>query len=83
VYEAIGVAHVCVGHVANLYVTRLRTMHLTLTYEMCGSRIVQRILDILRMATVTCYMVSDSCVSFICDFDSVTLLFSGTLISSV
>jgi hypothetical protein len=61
----------------------LRMMHLTLTCEMCGSRIVQRILDSLRMTTVACYLVSGSRVSFIHDFSSVTLLFSSTLISGV
>jgi hypothetical protein len=29
IYGAIGVEHVCVGHVANLCVTCSRTMHLT------------------------------------------------------
>jgi hypothetical protein len=56
-------------------------MHLKLTYWMRGSQIVQRILDSMRMAIVVCYLVSDSCVSFIHDFSSVTLLFSDTPIS--
>jgi hypothetical protein len=58
-------------------------VHLTLTCEMRGSRIVQRIFDSLRIATVACYLVSGSCVSFIHDFNSVTLLFSSTPISGV
>jgi hypothetical protein len=61
----------------------LRNMHLTLNCEMCDSRIFQRILDSLRMVIVACYLMSVSCVSFIHDFNSVTLLFSGTPISSV
>jgi hypothetical protein len=35
------------------------------------------------MATVAFYLVSDSCVSFIYDFSSVTLLFPSTLILGV
>jgi hypothetical protein len=35
------------------------------------------------MVTVACYVVYDSCVSFIRDFDSVTLFFSSTPISGV
>jgi hypothetical protein len=35
------------------------------------------------MAIVACYLVSDSRVSFVHDFGSVTLLFSSTLISGV
>jgi hypothetical protein len=27
--DIIGIEHVCVGHVANLYITRSGTMHLT------------------------------------------------------
>jgi hypothetical protein len=48
----IGVERVRVGHVANLCVTRSGTC------EMRDSQIVQHILDSLRMATVTCYLVS-------------------------
>jgi hypothetical protein len=55
---AICVERVHVGHIANLCITRLRMMHLTWTYEMCGYRIVNRILDSLRMTTVACYLVS-------------------------
>jgi hypothetical protein len=40
VYGAIGVARVCVGRVANLCGTHLGMIHLILTYEMCGFRIV-------------------------------------------
>jgi hypothetical protein len=72
-----------VGLVANLCVIRSGMMHLTLTYEMCGFRIVHRILDSLRMTIVACYLVFGSCVSFVHDFSSVTLLFSGTPISDV
>jgi hypothetical protein len=79
---AIGVEHVRVGHVANLCVTRSGTMHLTLTCEMRGSRIVQRILDSMRMSIIVFYLVSVF-VSFIHDFGSVTLLFSDTSISDV
>jgi hypothetical protein len=35
---------------------------------MCGYQIVQRILDSLRMATVTCYLVFGFCVAFIRHF---------------
>jgi hypothetical protein len=58
-------------------------MDLTLACEMRGSQIIKRILDSLRMTTITFYLVSVSCFSFIRDFGSVTLLFSGTSISSV
>jgi hypothetical protein len=54
-----------------------------ITCEMRCSRIFQHILDSLRMVTVACYLVSGSCVSFIRDFGSITMLFSGTLISGV
>jgi hypothetical protein len=49
VYRAIGVERV---RVANLCVTRSKMMHLTLTCEMRGYRIIQRILDSLRMTNV-------------------------------
>jgi hypothetical protein len=62
---AIGVERVHVGYVANICVTRSETMHLTWTYEMCGSRIVQCILDSLRIMTIACYLVSVFvCLSF-------------------
>jgi hypothetical protein len=32
-------------------------MHLTLSCEVYHSRIMQRILDILRMVTIVCYLV--------------------------
>jgi hypothetical protein len=35
------------------------------------------------MATVACYLVYDSCVSFIHDFSSINLLFSDTTISGM
>jgi hypothetical protein len=54
VYKAIGVEHVCVGYVVNLYVIRLGTVHLTLTCKMHGFQIIQRILDDLRIATIAC-----------------------------
>jgi hypothetical protein len=61
----IGVERVRVGHVANLCVTRSRMMHLTRTCEMRGFRIIQRILDSLRMMTVACYLVFVfMCLSF-------------------
>jgi hypothetical protein len=69
-----------VGHLANLYVTHWGKMHLTLTCEIRDSQIIQHVLDSLRIATVTCYLVSDSRVFFFHDFSSVTLLFSDTLI---
>jgi hypothetical protein len=52
---------------------------------LCGASflIVQRILDSLKMATVTCYLISGSRVSFARGFDSVTLLFSNTPVSGV
>jgi hypothetical protein len=75
IYEAICVARV---RVANLCVSRSATMHLILTREMRGSQIVQRNLDSIRMMIVTCYLVSGTYVSFVRDFGSVTLLFSGT-----
>jgi hypothetical protein len=78
IYEAICVARVRVGRVANLCVSRSATMHLILTREMRGSQIVQRNLDSIRMMIVTCYLVSGTYVSFVRDFGSVTLLFSGT-----
>jgi hypothetical protein len=62
VYGPIGVERIRVGRVANICVTHSGIMHLTLTCEMCGSRIVQRILNILRIATVACYVVSASCI---------------------
>jgi hypothetical protein len=46
-------------------------------------RRVKHILDSLRIATIVCYLMSGSCVSFVRDFDSVTLLFSNTPISGV
>jgi hypothetical protein len=45
VYGVIGVEYVCVVHIANLCFTRLGMMHLTLTYEIRGSQIIQRILE--------------------------------------
>jgi hypothetical protein len=72
-----------VGRITNLCVTRSGTMHLTLTCEMHDSRIVQRILDNPRIATIAYYLVSGSCVSFIHDFGSVTLLFYATPILDV
>jgi hypothetical protein len=62
VYGPIGVERIRVGRVANICVTHSGIMHLTLTCEMCGSRIVQRILNILRITTVACYLVSASCI---------------------
>jgi hypothetical protein len=62
VYGAIVVERVCVGRVANLCVARSRMTHLTWTYEIRGSRIIQRILDSLRMMTVACYLMSILCV---------------------
>jgi hypothetical protein len=60
------VERVRVGHVANLCVTHSRMIHLTCTCEMSGSRVVQRILDSLKMATVACYlMYVFVCVSFV------------------
>jgi hypothetical protein len=53
----IGVERVCVGHVVNLCVSRSEMMHLTWTCEMRGSRIVQCILDNLRMVIVACYLL--------------------------
>jgi hypothetical protein len=67
----------------NLCVTHSGRMHLTLTCEMCDFRIVHCILDSPRMAIFVCYLVSDSCVPFVRDFGSVTLLFYGTPISGV
>jgi hypothetical protein len=61
-FTRLGVKCVCVGHVANLCITRSETMHLTRTCEMRDSRIVQRILNILRMTTVACYLIS----AFVC-----------------
>jgi hypothetical protein len=61
-YGAIGVEPVCVGGEVNLCVTHAGMMHLTLTCEMHGSRIVHCILDSLRMATVVCYLMSFLCV---------------------
>jgi hypothetical protein len=78
VYEAIGVAHV-----ANLCVTHLGKMYFTLTCEMCDSRMVQRILDSLRITIVAYYLVFGSYVSFINDFYSIILLFSSTPISDI
>jgi hypothetical protein len=46
-------------------------------------RMVQCILDSERIMIVVCYLMSGSCVSFIRDFGSVTLLFSNTLVSGV
>jgi hypothetical protein len=83
VQEAIGVAGVRVGCIANICITRSGTMHLTLTCEIRDSRIVQRILYNLRMMIVACYLIFGSCVSFIRDLGNVTLLFTGTLISGV
>jgi hypothetical protein len=59
------------------------TIHLILTYEMRSFLNVQHILDVLRMATVTCYPVSGSHVSFAQDFGSVTLLIFGIPVSGV
>jgi hypothetical protein len=42
----------------SLYITRSETMHHTLSCDVHHSRIVQRILDILRMATDICYLVT-------------------------
>jgi hypothetical protein len=58
-------------------------MHLTLTCEMYGSWIVQHILNSLRMAIITCYLLSGSRVSFVCHFGSITLMLSGTPKSGV
>jgi hypothetical protein len=68
-------------HVADLCVTRSRTAHLTFTCEV-RIRIVQRILERLRMVGVVCYLVDDSCM-FVCGFDGITMLFSDTLVSDV
>jgi hypothetical protein len=65
IYGAIGVERVRVGRVAKLCVTHSGMMHLTWTYEMRGSQIVQHILDSLRMATVACYLVSFLCVFYL------------------
>jgi hypothetical protein len=51
-----------VGRVANLCVTCSGLMHLTRTSEMRGYRIIQLILDNLRIVTVACYLVSVLCV---------------------
>jgi hypothetical protein len=67
----------------NLCVTHSGMMHLTLTCEMRGSFIVQRILDNLRIMTIACYLVSGTHISFFLDFGIVTLLFSGTSILGV
>jgi hypothetical protein len=78
------VERVRVGYVANICVIRLGTRHLIWTCEMHGSWIVQRILDILRMTTVVCYLMFVCvCVSFVRDFGSVTLLLSVTSILGV
>jgi hypothetical protein len=61
-FGAIGVECVCVGCVANSFVTCLGMMHLTWTCEMRGSQIVLHILDSLRMVTVVCYLVSVLCI---------------------
>jgi hypothetical protein len=45
----------------NLCVTHFVMMHLTLTCELRGSWILQRILDSLRMMKVACYLVFVSC----------------------
>jgi hypothetical protein len=39
----------------------LGTIHLTLTCEVCGFQIIQRILDSLRMMIVVCCLVFVSC----------------------
>jgi hypothetical protein len=41
----------------NLYITYLTTMYLTLTYEMCCSRVIRCILNILIMVTVVTYLI--------------------------
>jgi hypothetical protein len=46
--------------------------------NLCHFQIVQHIFDSLRMMTIVCYLVSDSRVSSIRDFNSVNLLFFGT-----
>jgi hypothetical protein len=48
----------CRVHVTytNLCVTHSETLHITLSYEVHHSQIVQRILDSLRMATSVCYL---------------------------
>jgi hypothetical protein len=58
-------------------------MHLILTCKMRDYRIVQRILNSLRIVIVASYLVTGFHVSFIHDFISVTLLFFGTPISGV
>jgi hypothetical protein len=45
-------------HLVNLCVTHSVTMHITLSYEVHRSRIIQRILDSLRMAISVCYLVT-------------------------
>jgi hypothetical protein len=57
VYGAIGVECVRVGCVKNICVTHSEMMHLTWTCEMCDFRIVQRILDSLKITTVACYLM--------------------------
>jgi hypothetical protein len=61
-HRQIDVGRVHVGHVVNLCVTHLGTMHLTRTCEMCGPQIVQCILDSLRMVMAACYLVPVLCV---------------------
>jgi hypothetical protein len=57
----------------NICVTQSRSMHLSFTCEVHGSRIVQHILDNLRMENVL----------LICDFDSATMLFPSLPVSDV
>jgi hypothetical protein len=66
-----------------VHVTRSGTMHLTLSCEVHRSRIIQRILDSLRMVTSVLSNYTDSCVSFVYGFSSITPLFSGTPILDV
>jgi hypothetical protein len=59
IHHVIIICGVCVGrHLANLYVTHSEMMHLALSCEVHHFKIVQRILDSLRMMTSVYYLVS-------------------------